>query len=323
MLTLTMTGVLAVTGVLPPLAAEPHYTLPRTAVTATVNADGTVSVVQEHTFTFTAESHGAYVDIPRAAHVTVGDVTVSEDALPYRRGGVAEPGADGPDGGYTEQPCAHSHRVVWHFTAAPRTTRTFRLGYTLRNAIIAYDRHAFLHLPVWGRYWPRDLDRLEVTVRLPRTEQAAGGVHEAFGQPARRLTTSVGEAGQVTTATAQRVPRGHAAALDLVFPRERLDLPPLGSRNVQRRDGADGAADLATLRSGGRLVTAAGGGACAQTGKEEAGPAWWRFGGLAAAATAVIMILGRLPQAVGRIRRTGLPDEHHNTHDRDALPDER
>ncbi|MER6944237.1 DUF2207 domain-containing protein [Nonomuraea sp. NPDC000554] len=232
---------------------EPRYTLPNTVIAATVRGDGTVSVVEDHTFQFTDEVHGAYVDVPMAEGTRISDVTVAEGATRYQRGGEPELGAEGPDGTYAEAACTDEgpHRVVWHFTAAPRTSRTFRLAYTLNGAVTAYDRHAFLHLPVWGRNWLRDLDRLQVTVRLAGD---AGGVHEAFGQPAGRLKASF--TGPDATATAVDVPPGQAVALDLAFPRARLDLPgkPGSAQSpVVRRDGTDGSADLATLRAGGSL----------------------------------------------------------------------
>ncbi|MEU0569080.1 DUF2207 domain-containing protein [Nonomuraea sp. NPDC005983] len=232
---------------------EPRYTLPKTVIAATVRGDGTVSVVEDHTFQFTDEVHGAYVDVPMAEGTRISDVTVAEGATRYQRGGEPELGAEGPDGSYAEVACTDEgpHRVVWHFTAAPRTSRTFRVAYTLKGAVTAYDRHAFLHLPVRGRNWLRDLDRLQVTVRLAGD---AGGVHEAFGQPAGRLKASF--TGPEATATAVNVPPGHAVALDLVFPRARLDLPGKpgsGQSAVVRKDGTDGSADLATLRAGGSL----------------------------------------------------------------------
>ncbi|WP_049577838.1 DUF2207 domain-containing protein, partial [Nonomuraea sp. SBT364] len=171
---------------LPQPVAGPHVTQPRAAITATVRDDGTVAVVEEHTITYPRGGKGAYVDIPRAPEVVVEDVSVRENT-PYERVAPAEPDTGGRAGTFSERACGSDgpHRVVWHLAAAPGATRTFRLGYTLRNAVTVHGGHAFLYLPVRGTHWRGGVDLLEVTVRLPGA--AAAGAHEAFGQPASRL----------------------------------------------------------------------------------------------------------------------------------------
>lgn len=286
---LLMSGLLAVAGVLPPLLLEPHYTLPATTIDATVRADGTVHVVEHHTFAFTDRGRGAHVDIPRAPGTAVGELMVSEGGrrYAYRTG---EPEADGPAGTYAEGACADDgpHRVVWNFTAEPGTTRTFRLAYTLKKAVTVHDRHAFLHLPVRAKHWQRGVDRLDVTVRLPRPAGQVRGVYEAFGRPSGHLAATVGDG---VTATARAVPGVHSLALDVVFPREQLTLPVDG-RHVRVGSGGDGAAGLAALRTGRSLVNAEAGTDCRplDTGVG-ADLTRWVFGGMAVLVVATITLL--------------------------------
>jgi len=236
----------------PAIADEPIYTLPGAKVTAQVAENGSVKVTQELTFRFNREGHGAYVDIPRPLLSSLTDIAVSENGRPYRKGPDAEIGVERPADTFGEKTCSvdGAHRVVWYFDAEPGSTRTFRVDYTMHRAVTAHDRHAFLQLPVWGENWSQTLDRLDVTVRLPRTG-LPGETYLAKGYPADVLKASVGGSRQVTEATAERVPGGHAVTLHLAFPAAQLSLPenPTATSPVRVADG-DGTAELDRLRGG-------------------------------------------------------------------------
>lgn len=241
------------TSAAPAIAAdEPIYTLPGATVTANVAEDGSVKVTQELTFRFNDEGHGAYIDIPRPRLSGLTDITVSENGRPYRKRPGAEIGVERPSDTYGEQTCSvdGAHRVVWYFDAEPGSTRTFRVDYTMHRAVTAYERHAFLQLPVWGKNWSQTLDRLDVTVRLPRTGRA-GETYLAKGEPADVLEPTVNGSRQVTKATAEQVGGGRAVTLHLAFPAAQLDLPEesASSSPVRVREG-DGEAQLDRMRKG-------------------------------------------------------------------------
>ena len=260
---LAIAGVLALGSSGVAVADASVYTLSKTTVTATVNGDGSVKVIEDHTFHFSDTGHGAYQDIPRTAGALVGAVTVGEGSSAYRRSGEAELGVERPAGTFAETDCGGDgpHRVVWYFDAGAGSTRTFRLSYTLKNVITAYDDHAFLNLPVWSRNWVGDLQHLEVSVRLPRPATRKGEVYEAFGRPAGALVPAFDSLGQVVTASADDLGHRRTFTLDLAFPSDRLDLPEEGGAALHK-DGSSGSADLETLRSGGKLKDPDKGSAC-------------------------------------------------------------
>ncbi|GAA5078835.1 putative membrane protein YgcG [Thermocatellispora tengchongensis] len=239
----------------PAAAAAPVYTLPETVVTADVRDDGTVLVTEDHTFRFTGEGHGAYVDVPLGGDSSLSDVRVSENGTPYREEGTPELGVERPAGTYAETSCAFAftHRIVWYFDAAPGSTRTFRVTYTLADAVEVYREHAFLHLPVWGARWQQPLDRLWVTVRVPDAgRKREGDVYAAFTETGSGLTAKVDASTRVTTAQAENVRPGTLLALDVAFPTRALDLPEEGSgdRRSDRRSDGDGDSQLQALRDG-------------------------------------------------------------------------
>lgn len=236
----------------PAMADEPVYTLPRATVSATVAADGSVRVTQRITFRFTGEGHGAYLDIPRPSLSALTAVTVSENGRRYERRPGAEVGVERPAGTFGDQTCSAegAHRVAWYFDAEPGSTRTFRVDYTAHGLVTAYARHAFLQLPVWGRNWAQPLERLDVTVRLPRPGRP-GETYLARGAPEGVLDPAVDASRRVTRATAGRVPGGQAVTLHLAFPAAQLDLPEerpsTFPAHVVKGDGED---RLAAMRGG-------------------------------------------------------------------------
>ncbi|WP_214320639.1 DUF2207 domain-containing protein [Nonomuraea sediminis] len=253
-MTTVIAGVLAVclAGAVPAAARDTVYSLPRTTVTATVAKDGSVGVVEEHTFHFSADGHGAYVDLPVTYRSRIEDVTVSEGGLAYREEGTAELGVDRPAATFAQRDCGGVHRVVWYFAATGGSDRVFRIAYRLRGAVIAYDDHAFLHLPVWGRNWDPSLDRLEVSVRLPRVGKKKE-TYAAFGRPGELLQPAFAK--QTVSATATNVPGGRSAALDVAFPRKQLALTLDTAEDVRK---GSGAANLRTLGSGSLVSTDSG-----------------------------------------------------------------
>lgn len=255
-----ISGALAVclAGAVPAAARDTVYSLPRTTVTATVAEDGSVGVVEEHTFHFSADGHGAYVDLPVTYRSRIEDVTVSEGGLAYRQEGTAELGVDRPAATFAQRDCGGVHRVVWYFAAPGGSDRVFRIAYRLRGAVIAYDDHAFLHLPVWGRNWDPSLDRLEVSVRLPRAGRKKE-TYAAFGRPGELLRPAFAK--QIVSATAANVPGGQPVALDVAFPRKQLALSSDTAEDVRK---GSGAASLRTLGSG-PLVSSDSGSGCPAT----------------------------------------------------------
>ncbi|NUP60738.1 MAG: DUF2207 domain-containing protein [Nonomuraea sp.] len=225
-------------------AAEPSgYTLPETVVAATVKGDGSVRVVEDHTYRFVQGGHGAYLDVPQVDGARVSDVVVEEGGSAYELSGTPELGVERPAGTYAEGDCTGgAHRVVWYFAAEPGATRTFRVSYTLRRGVTAYDRHAFLHLPVWGSGWRQDLELLRVSVKLPR--KGAKGGREVYRVYGRGVHVGLSRDRRTAAGSARGVAAGRAVSLDLAFPAAQL--AKAGDGMVRRK--GSGAGVLAGLK---------------------------------------------------------------------------
>ncbi|MFF4625392.1 DUF2207 domain-containing protein [Nonomuraea jabiensis] len=205
---------------------DPSYTLPGTSVLAEVAADGRVAVTEKHAFTWQRPGHAAYVDIPLTSEMRVEDILISEGDVAYHHSPDTVGGADRPAGTYRTACCdADQQRVSWYFSAAPGSTRTFTVRYTLRGAVTAYPDQAFLRLPVWGKNWPRALDLLQVEIRLPRGGDPGEGVLESGKGSALTIDATT----RTATMTERRVAPGQARTAELAFPRGLLDDNPEGA----------------------------------------------------------------------------------------------
>ncbi|KAB8191830.1 DUF2207 domain-containing protein [Nonomuraea phyllanthi] len=225
-----------------PAAGDPLYSLTETAVLAEVATDGRVAVTEKHTFAWHGPAHGAYLDIPLDSRVHVENVSVSEGDTAYRLGPDAAVGVNRPAGTYGTACCDDDRqRVAWYFSAAPGSTNTFTIRYTLRGAVTAHDDQAFLSLPVWGENWPEQLDLLRVEIRLPRDRDPGAGVLESAEDPA----LTVNAATRTATLTERRIAPGQARTVELAFPRGLIDADPAGADVA----GGSGSARLDRMRT--------------------------------------------------------------------------
>lgn len=112
----------------------------------------------------------------------------------------------------------------------------------MRGTTVVYDRHAVTRLPLW---FGLPVQRLEVKVNLP----GEGKAPEVFAHPKRGLKASPGR--RTVTATARNVQDGRALTLDVVLPRDRLQIPDAQLRDptaAMYADADDGL--LRKLRAG-------------------------------------------------------------------------
>src|SRR5829696_10125983 len=105
----------------PAEAQAKSFTLPRAAVVADVQPDGSVVVTENITYDFTGSFEGGYREIPLKDGMSVDDVSVSEDGKEYAPGASAELGSSGVPGTYGTYGTADlgdAYRIVWHYRAS-------------------------------------------------------------------------------------------------------------------------------------------------------------------------------------------------------------
>jgi hypothetical protein len=201
----------------PPANAK-SYDLPIAKVVMTVRPDGSLVVTEDITFKFSGSFSGAERIIPVRSFERLESVTVSENGQAYRPGASTATGSSGDPGTFGAAREGNREHVVWHYAATDQT-RTFRIGYQVGGALLAYDKVVEVNEQVWGSEWPSKLGRLEAILVLPG--QASGPMLRGWGHPGS-VDGTVDLGTDRIVLNASNVPSGRAVELHATFPRSLL-----------------------------------------------------------------------------------------------------
>ncbi|MBM3696677.1 MAG: DUF2207 domain-containing protein, partial [Actinobacteria bacterium] len=215
---LCLAGLLAAA---PPAWAK-EYSLPAADVEVVVEADGSLRVTEQITYSFSGSFSGGYREIPLRPGMSIDDIAVSEEAgRPYSPGAPTALGSSGRAGTFGVENLGGRMRVVWHYRAADER-RTFTLTYRMLGLTVAYDDVADVYLKVWGDEWKVGLSHLTARVVLPSADLAPGDVL-VYGHPARvQGETTLGADGVSPALEARGVPARQWVEMRVVFPRRVL-----------------------------------------------------------------------------------------------------
>src|SRR5215217_3168850 len=103
-----------------PLAAPAQgksFELPRAAVVADVQPDGSVLITENITYDFSGSFEGGYREIPLKEGMSVSDVSVSENGTQYAPGASAKLGSSGAPDTFGTANLGKAYRIVWHYRA--------------------------------------------------------------------------------------------------------------------------------------------------------------------------------------------------------------
>src|SRR5215203_6587080 len=108
----------------PAEAQAKSFTLPRAAVVADVQPDGSVLITENITYDFSGSFEGGYREIPLKEGMSVSDVSVSENGTQYAPGASAKLGSSGAPDTFGTANLGKAYRIVWHYRAK-NEDRTF------------------------------------------------------------------------------------------------------------------------------------------------------------------------------------------------------
>ncbi|MGZ6909211.1 MAG: DUF2207 family protein [Acidimicrobiia bacterium] len=182
------------------LIPKKEFSLPRVAVDATLDTDGTLRVVEHITYDFTGHFHFGTRPIPVGAY-EITDMSVSEHGRPLVSGGAP-------------------YNLIWYFDATDET-RTFDIAYTVRNATVAGADVAALYWKWVGEDHPTIGD-VTATLHVP----PGSGTVRAWGHGP--LTGVVRIHADTVTFRAPDVPRGTFVEGRVTVPAARLPQLPAG-----------------------------------------------------------------------------------------------
>ena len=182
------------------------FSLPRVAITAELDCDGTMRVVERITYDFRGAFTYGTRPIPGGPYV-IEDVRVTENGRE-----LAQVGAP--------------YNLRWSFSAA-NERRTFAVGYTVRNAVSVGPDVAELYWKWVGEDHP-GIGRVRVTLTVPD----GTGTLRAWGHGART--------GEVTVAddrvewAVRDVPDASFVEGRVAVPADRFDVAPFGAPRLER-----------------------------------------------------------------------------------------
>ncbi len=156
------------------------FTVPRVAVDATLDASGTMRVVEQITYDFTGTFSFGTRPIPVGSYA-ISDMTVTENGQPLVSSGAP-------------------YNLQWYFTAE-NETRTFDIAYTVTGAAVGAADVASLYWKWVGTEHPT-IGRVDATLHVPAGE----GVLQAWGHGPLSGNVTVGT--DTVTFTAPDVPTG-------------------------------------------------------------------------------------------------------------------
>lgn len=203
----------------PSTASEKTFDVGRAQVRVSVLPDARLEVTERLRYRFSDHSFsGAYRDIAVQSTAKLSGFSVRDAPHgSYRPGAPTALGSAGPKGSFGVTPIDGGTRVVWHYGPQQGGDRDFELRYRAQGAAEAYDDVVLVHWAVWGDQWQFTLPELEASLQLAEPATGDGRPIRTWLRPGR-FGEPAGD-GALTSATAERIPKGTQVVLSALYPR--------------------------------------------------------------------------------------------------------
>jgi len=180
------------------------YRFPSVRIDATVNPDGSLTLVEQRTYDFRGHFHFATFTVEHKQFDDVIDFHVREGTTDYAPDGVDTPGHASYDDPVLEGPGGFKFKATWWFDAANQH-RTFTISYRVLCAVDVYSDTAQLLWKFIGEGWTVPTDSAVITLHLPGAslfppQRPAGSCFAAVddsSKPLPPVTTRALVAGEV------------------------------------------------------------------------------------------------------------------------------
>lgn len=221
--------------VMPACAQAKSYTMPKVNITAEVQSDGSLHVVEQRTFDFSGDYSAVWWkhdNLPRGASVEVKSVSlafvndgdnandsITLEAIPETTFDLAWRDSGGP--GKTCYAVDNAETTTYVFFAASDETMLVQYEYTVANAVQAYADCADLNWQFVGDGWAVDSQNVTCTISLPvpgGTAPVVGSDVYAWGHGPLDGKLSFNDDASVVTYTEGRVPAGEYAEAHILIP---------------------------------------------------------------------------------------------------------
>ena len=230
--------------VAPAPASAKSYSMPEVRIEATVNADGSLHVVEQRTFDFSGsftcvwwefnklysprelQVNGVSLALGMDSPENASSASASLDEVPFNKLWRSEGGP-----GFASYSVDIAYDGVYVFFEASDTLMQVTLDYTVLNAVDVYTDCADLYWQFLGSDWAEDSQNIECTITLPAGASAAktpaveGDTVRAWGHGPLNGSVQFSEDATQITYSVPRVKSGEFAEARIVFPTDWLSLP--------------------------------------------------------------------------------------------------
>ena len=143
-----------------PLTAK-DFSMPLVCVVAEINTDGSIDIEEERTYKFDGRFSWADYSVPLQNLGSVKHVVVSEAGINYSLSDSEQPGS------YNFTTDDKTLYIKWYYSA-DNQTRTFKVSYTITDAVTVYADVAEFYYKFADKDRPKQIDSMDVRLYLPR-----------------------------------------------------------------------------------------------------------------------------------------------------------
>ncbi len=226
--------------VAPAPALAKSYTMPEVSIEATVNADGSLHVVEQRTFDFDGsftcvwwefnrlyspkelQVNGVSLTLGMGSPADAATASMPLEEVPFKTLWRSEGGP-----GRAAYSVDKAYDGVYVFFDVSNTLMRVTLDYTVLNAVEVYTDCAHLYWQFVGPDWAEDSQDVECVISLPagKTPAVEGDTVRAWGHGPLDGAVQFSEDATQITYSVPRVKSGEYAEARIVFPTDWLSLP--------------------------------------------------------------------------------------------------
>lgn len=223
---------------LPAAAHADGYSMSQTYIGATVEADGSLTVVEGRQFDFDDDINGVYWDINTGSNqqggsVSVDVLSVEEDDTAFNKVDSANKGDDGV---YTVEQSGEGVRIKVFSPHESGDSAIFYVSYTMVGAVMNWSDTAELYWKFVGDGWSADSDDVEMELYFANaaagTAAVKGDNFRAWGHGPLTGDVSLDESEPMVTYTIPCVHEGEFAEARVAFPSDWV--PQLAASSEER-----------------------------------------------------------------------------------------
>ncbi|AQY51583.1 hypothetical protein PWEIH_11113 [Listeria weihenstephanensis FSL R9-0317] len=148
-----------------PVSADRSFTIPNYENYVQIQQNGTAIITENVRYDFDGSFNGATMDIDTSGLPDITDLQVFVDGTPFVKSD------SGKTGTFKADYDSNDTLKIRVYSPTDTATKEFVYQYTLKNAVTSYNDTAEFNRKLVGKNWEETLDRVAITITLPKETQ--------------------------------------------------------------------------------------------------------------------------------------------------------